>query len=263
MDKIIHQGQLLFAVAVAASGAEQLICAGFRLATGYIIPWLPGNSFFAYVLGVMLLAAGLSIATNKMARVWAFLLGFGFLVCVLLIWLPEVVAHPASGTIRTRAFETLSFGASALILAGLSPADERFLGRWEGVVNGLITSGPYLFAVSSVVFGVDHFLFPTVIASLVPAWIPGPGLFWAYLTGTAFIAAGISIATGWIARWAAILLGIMYLLWFLVLHSPRSISASLTHNPNAPNEWSSAFVALGMCGGAWIFARSSAEAPSE
>jgi hypothetical protein len=27
-----------------------------------------------------------------------------------------------------------------------------------------------------------------------------------------------------------------------------------SHNPNAPNECSSAFIALGMCGGSWICA---------
>jgi hypothetical protein len=37
-----------------------------------------------------------------------------------------------------------------------------------------------------------HFLVLAIIASLVPACIPG-GLFWAYLTDTAFIVAGISI----------------------------------------------------------------------
>jgi hypothetical protein len=39
-------------------------------------------------------------------------------------------------------------------------------------------SGPYLFGASPVVFGVDHFLVLAVIASLLPAWLPG-GLFWA------------------------------------------------------------------------------------
>jgi hypothetical protein len=37
MDKIIKQGQLLFAVAVIASGAEQLICAQKRLQQCYPI----------------------------------------------------------------------------------------------------------------------------------------------------------------------------------------------------------------------------------
>jgi uncharacterized membrane protein YphA (DoxX/SURF4 family) len=253
MEAIIKQGQLLFAVAVMASGAEHLVCARFGLAVRYIIPWVPGNSFLAYSIGFALFAAGLNIAINRKARLVAFLLGFVFLGCVLFIWVPRAAARPLSGSVRTVVFETLAFGGSALTLAGLLPVEKWILGRWERPVNGLIKLGPDLFAVSSVVFGIDHFLALDFVASLVPAWIPG-GLFWAYLTGAVFIAAGISIATGWMARWGATLLGIMFLLSFLLLHSPRAVSASLSHNPSSPNEWSSAFIALGMCGGAWISA---------
>jgi len=254
LEKIVKQGQLLFAIAVMASGAEQLICAGFGLAVRYIIPWVPGNPFLAYVTGLALLAAGVSIATDRRARLSAFLLGFLFLLFVLLYWVPRVVESPLSVSVRTVVFETLAIGSSALTLAGFLPAKRWFLGRWERVINGLIKSGPFLFGASSVVFGVDHFLVLNVIASLVPAWLPG-GLFWAYLTGAAFVAAGVSIATQRMARWGAFLLGTMFLLWFLLLHSPRVVSASLSHSPNSPNEWSSAFIALGMCGGAWISAR--------
>ena len=254
MEKIVKQGQLLFAVALMASGAEQLICAYFGTPARFIIPWVPGNPLLVYLVGLALLAGGLSIATNRRARLSAFLLGFLFLLCVLLLWAPKAVARPLNASVRTVVFETLAFCGSALTLAGLLPAEEWFLGRWERAVNGLIKSGPYLFAVSLMAFGIDHFLALDFVASLVPAWIPGRGLFWAYSTGTVFIAAGVSIATGWMARWGATLLGIMFLLWFLLLHSPRVVSASLSHNPNSPNEWSSAFIALGMCGGAWISA---------
>jgi hypothetical protein len=51
------------------------------------------------------------------------------------------------------------------------------------------------------------------------------------------------------ARLAATLLGIMFFTWVFILHLPRVVSAS--HNGN---EWTSAFVALAMCGGAWITA---------
>ena len=253
MEKIVEQGQLLFAVTVMASGAEQLICAGSKLAVRYVIPFVPQTSFLEYLIGIALLAAGLSIATNRRARLSAFLLGLFFLLCVLLIWVPKEAPHALTGSVRTVLFETLAFCGAALTLAGLLPAEKWFSGRWESAVNGLIKSGPYLFAVSSVVFGIDHFLFLNFVASLVPAWIPWH-LFWASLTGAGFIAAGVSIATKWMARWGATMLGIMFLLWFLVLHLPRSVSASLSHNPNTPNEWSSAFIAMGMCGGSWIVA---------
>jgi uncharacterized membrane protein len=120
-------------------------------------------------------------------------------------------------------------------------------------LDKFLKSGRYLFAGSSVVFGISHFLVPRFIATLILAWIPG-ALFWAYFTGAAFIAAGFSVAIKLLDRLAATLLGTMFLLWFLILHAPRVLSAARSHNPN---EWSSAFMALGMCGACWIIARAS------
>jgi uncharacterized membrane protein YphA (DoxX/SURF4 family) len=254
MQQIVAQGRFFFAIALMASGTEQLICARSALPVRYIIPWAPGNSFLAYVVGIVLLTAGLSIAIYRKARLSALILGALFLACAAAIWVPKAVASPLSGSIRTVLFETLAFGASAFTLAGLLPAEERLSGRWGSAVNGLIKSGPYLFAASSVVFGVDYFLFLDSVASLVPAWIPGSGLFWACLTGAVFISAGICITTGWMARWGAFWLGMMFLLWFLILHSRRVVRACLSHDQNTPNELSSAFIALGMCGASWIVA---------
>jgi hypothetical protein len=103
----------------------------------------------------------------------------------------------------------------------------------------------------TVVFGIDHFLVLALIASLVPAWMPAH-MVWAYLTGGAFIAAGITIATKWMDQWAAIC-------W-----EPCSCSGSCccispgiavqSHDPSAPDEWPRSFVVLALCAGSWICA---------
>jgi len=49
--------------------------------------------------------------------------------------------------------------------------------------------------------------------------------------------------------WGSFLLGTMFLLWFLLLRAPRVVMAFRSHDPDAPNEWSRAFIALAMCGG--------------
>jgi hypothetical protein len=120
----------------------------------------------------------------------------------------------------------------------------------------LVASGRYLFAFSAIIFGIDHLIFLRFVASLVPWWIPWH-LFWAYFTAFAFIAAGLSIGTRWLASWAGLSLGAMFLLWFVVLHLPRSFGLSVAAGPGAPrnpDEWSSAFIALAMAGGSWILA---------
>src|SRR5260370_13622694 len=113
------------------------------------------------------------------------------------------------------------------------------------------TVGRIFVAVSLVVFGVQHFLYGGFIAGLVPAFMPGR-LFWAYFVGIAFFAAAAGILYEEMARPAATMLGGMFFLFLVLLHLPRIV-------PNSPagNELTSGFVALAMCGGAWILASAS------
>jgi hypothetical protein len=152
------------------------------------------------------------------------------------------------GDVRTTFFEILSFGAFALTLAGTLPAAAGMPPHWHRVLQPVIDCGPYLFAVSCVVFGIDHFRALEFVASLVPSWIPG-AYYWVAFFGAAFIAVGVSIALRWMDDWGAMLLGVMFLLWFVTLHVPRVLSEAHMHEPG---EWSSAFIALGMGGGSWI-----------
>jgi hypothetical protein len=244
MGKLVASGQFLFGIAIVALGVENLFCVHFGL-TDPSVAWLPVNPFLGYINGIALSAAGLSIAAKFHSRLTAMLLGCLFLGYALFLELPLVFAHPADWSVYGIFFEALALSASAWMLVRTLP---RAISRWESALGKVAVSGPYFFAVSLIVFGSIHFVVTRFIASLIPAWIPG-SLFWAYLTGTALIAAGISIATRRLDQWAGFLLGVMFLLWVVLLHGPR-VAADL-HNAD---EWSSAFIALAMCGGSWIVA---------
>jgi len=110
------------------------------------------------------------------------------------------------------------------------------------------TLGRIFVAVSLVVFGVQHFMYGGFVAGLVPAFMPGR-LFWAYFVGVAFFAAAAGILYKLMARPAATMLGVMFFLFVVLLHIPRIVG-----NAGNGNEWTSGFVALAMCGGAWILA---------
>jgi uncharacterized membrane protein YphA (DoxX/SURF4 family) len=252
MDLILKQGRYLFAAAIAAFGIENLVCARFPRDTVPVIPWVPGSPVLACFTGLALLAAAVSIASGVKSRVASILLGVLFLLCVVLLQVPRVAASPFDVGVRTGAFETLTMCGVALMLAGTMPVAAYPSRRWEIAENRLIRSGRYLFALSMVVFGIDHLFVIPLIVSLVPAWIPGSGLFWTYFTAFGFVAAGVCLAANWLARWAGLMLGVMFLLWFLLLHAPRVISYPRSHDPD---EWSSAFIALGICGGSWIAAQ--------
>ncbi len=59
----------------------------------------------------------------------------------------------------------------------------------------------------------------------------------------------ISLLVEMLARPAATMLGVMFFLFVVLLHIPRIVG-----NSRNQNEWTSGFVALAMCGGAWILA---------
>jgi uncharacterized membrane protein len=113
------------------------------------------------------------------------------------------------------------------------------------------TLGRIFIAIALVVFGVQHFMYGAFVAGLVPGWMPGR-LFWAYFVGVAFFAAAAGILSQRLARPAATLLGVMFFLFVVLLHIPR-----IAAHPSDGNEWTSGFVALAMCGGAWVLARNS------
>ena len=253
MGKIIEQGRVLFGIAIAASGVEGLVCARLGL-TVRGVPWFPANQFLAYIIAIVLMIGGTSIAVNLRTRWVATALGALFLLFALFPELPRVIASPMDLSIRSVFFEALAISASAFMLAGTLAGPGSDVRPWDWISSKLIASAPYLFAASLLVFGIDHFLILDFIASLVPPWLPWH-LFWAYLTGTAFVATGISNVVRWMDQWGAFMLGIMFAIWVLILHSPRVVIAVRSHDPNVQNEWSSAFIALAMSGGCWICTR--------
>ena len=115
-------------------------------------------------------------------------------------------------------------------------------------MDRIISPGRIFIAVSLLVFGIQHFLYANYLATVVPAWMPGR-LFWAYFVGVAFVAAAIGAVVPKMTRPAGILLGILFFLFVVTLHIPRIAAHS-----RDGNEWTSGFVALAMCGGAWILA---------
>jgi uncharacterized membrane protein len=247
MDVVFKQGRLLFAVAIAAFGVENLIWAHSTDPFLSVIPWVPNYPVLGYLTGVALLAASVSIAANLKPWLGATLLGAFFLLCDLFLQIVRVAAAPWDVGVRTCAFETLTMCASAWMLAAALMPEGGESSRWKMALHGLVHSGRYLFAVSMIVFGIDHYLVFNFIVSLVPHWIPGSGWLWTHVTAIGFIAAGVSIAARRLDRWAAGMLGLMFMLWFLVLHAPRVLSYPRCLDPD---EWSSAFIALGVCGGA-------------
>lgn len=86
-------------------------------------------------------------------------------------------------------------------------------------LDKLILVGPLFYAAPIAAFGTEHFTLTKGIASIVPQWMPWH-YFWAYLVGTCFIAAGLSLATRIQSRLAASLLAITFFLFVVLMDAP-------------------------------------------
>src|ERR1700730_6784271 len=85
MDTLLKVGRFCFAISIAFFGLQYLLYG--RLVGGLppVPPWTPGGRGLAYLIGVALIATGLSIATLWHARLSATSLGVLFLLCVVFL----------------------------------------------------------------------------------------------------------------------------------------------------------------------------------
>jgi uncharacterized membrane protein len=113
-------------------------------------------------------------------------------------------------------------GAVVLVIGLANILRPREREKRSGIEWALLF-GPVFLASPMAVFGADHFVFPTVVAPMVPSWIPGH-LFWVYFVGTALIAAALSIVTGPLAVLAATLLSAMIFSFDLLIHIPNFVA---------------------------------------
>lgn len=249
MNLLLELGRYFFSIPMVFFGLQYFRYGRFVGGMPPVPPWAPGGAVGAYVTGALLIVAGVSILIGKKARWGAALVGGLFLFCVVVFHSPRIHDILYSGTERTRALEPLALSGAAFALISLLPSDRTGSPRLDRTPDWLTRTGRWLFALSMIVFGIQHFQYAQFIATLVTSWIPGH-LFWVYFTGVAMIVTGLAILAEKLGRLAATWLGIMFLLWVLVLHAPRVAAAR--HNGD---EWNSAFVALAFSGASFIVAR--------
>jgi uncharacterized membrane protein YphA (DoxX/SURF4 family) len=238
-------GRLFFAIAIVASGIQQLVTASFVRLVPPLPAWIPAHSFWAYLVGIVLIGAGVAIGTGYRARWTAAVLGILLLLSILFLHLPLAASNPLAGFMWTNPAKALAMLGGVLILTGALPEEESGIAR---LFRKLRPLGPMFLGGFMILGGIQHFVYLDFVTKLVPAWIPGPQ-FWVYFTGVALIAGGVGILLPKTQRLAATMSGIMILLWVVLLHIPRALAD--LHNAG---ETSGVFEALAFSGIAFILA---------
>ncbi len=217
LDKTLPFGRLFFAMPMGVFATQHFTNTKF---VSSIVPsWIPLHTFWVYLVGTAVIAAALSIILEKHARLAATLLGCMFLLFVVLMHIPNLVATHGARLFWIILLRDIAFSGGAFALAGgqmkRTPSDGA---------PGLVTLSRFFVGIPAIVFGVEHFLHPAFtpgipMEAITPVWIPGR-LFWAYLTGAALIACGACIVVNKKVRLAATCLGIVILLLGVFVYIP-------------------------------------------
>jgi uncharacterized membrane protein len=144
------------------------------------------------------------------------------------------------------------FAGLVTLVSGLFAARKSFSAA-EGLEK-VIVLGPIFFAAPLAVFGAEHLTNARSISQIVPPWMPAH-LFWTWFVGLAEISAAVGIALRTIhARIAAMLLGIMFICFVLMIHIPIVVA-----NPHSRINWAVALRDLAFAGGALALAATPAK----
>ena len=216
LDKVVALGNMCFAMPLAVFGALHLSAAqGLSTMVPAYMPW---RLFWAYFVGVALIAASLSIATKVQVQWSGLLFGCMMFIFVAMMDLPGTLAKPHDRIAWTLLLRELSFGCGGWVLAGGA------LSAKDGRGSKLITIGRIVIGIAAMFYGVEHFLHPINVPGVplekfMPDWIPGRMLI-SYPTGAILLVCGACILLAKKTRMAATYLGTWILLLVIFIYGP-------------------------------------------
>lgn len=238
-------GARVYGIAAIMMGVAGLMWGAF--AVGWI-PWptrLPAQTVLVYVVGVVFVVGGAMINVPRTAAWGAGVLTALFAVGAVLLDLAQLAMHLSDFSYWESSAEQVALAMGGLIAYAMlanPPASVRL--QWIGRM---------LFGLCLLIFGAAHFVFAKFSATFVPSYIPPSQLFWVYATGVAQAAAGVAILSNVVPLLATRLLVVMYILFGVLVHTPRVLSATANHG-----NWQEFIVNLALVGVAWIVADSMA-----
>lgn len=215
------------------------------------LAWLP---FWAGLFSLMVIAACIAIMLGYKPRTAALLLGVLLLAMYCFGYFPfDLFIQPYNNHLGAWAdgLKEPALAGGAFVVAASYPAEVSI--EKSGLLklfDRLAPFGRIFFCITIILYGYAHFLYPTFIAVLVPAWIPGH-IFWTYFAGACLMLAGIAIVLKIQLQLAATTLGATIFVWLIILHIPRAVADP---SGNHSSEFVAACSAVSFTGIAFLIA---------
>jgi uncharacterized membrane protein len=248
--RIASTGHALFAAILIILGILGLISGDFGAIWDSVPEAWPVRVPLAYLCNLICLVCGIGLFLRRTALVAARVLLVYLLLWLLLIKGRYILLAPLVEGPYQSAGETAVLVAAAWVLYAW------FAGDWDrqhvefAVGDKGLRIARVLYGLALVAFGFSHFVYLELTAPLVPSWLP-VHVFWAYFTGTTYLAAGAAVIIGVFARLAAALsvvqIGLMTVLVWLPILAAGHVSEQ---------HWVETVVSFALTAGAWVVAES-------
>lgn len=243
--RIASVGYAIFAATMIALGVLSLIRGDFAPVWDPIPKDVPARVELVFLSGLVSLASGIGLFWQRTAAPAARVLLACLLLWLLIFRVPAVVRSPTFGVFWPLFVTAAMVGGAWVLYTGLaSDWDRRYLGFLPG--NKGLRIARVLFGLPLIFFGAAHFIDLKDTLVLIPAWLPWH-TFWAYFTGSAFIAAGVAVCIGVCARLAAALatfqIGIFLLLVWLPIVAAGSKDVF---------QWNETVLTVALMSSAWV-----------
>jgi uncharacterized membrane protein len=248
--RIASAGHAAFAVAMIGLGIMGFVRGDFAQIWQPVPKWVPARTALAYLCALISLGSGIGLLFRRWAPAASRVLFASLLVWLLVLRLPNLFYETPLVLVAW------TFGATGVMVAGAWLLYSTFAEQRDQSRLGFLTDAKgvriarALYGLSLIPFGLAHFMYLDATTVLIPTWLPGH-VELAYLTGAAFIAAGLAVAVGVVPRLAAALVALQIGLFTLIVWVPRIVAGTV--NDFQRGEFIASCV---LTAGAWVVADS-------
>ena len=236
---------LFFAVTMIAIGVIGLVDETFAPIWAGVPKAVPERQLLVYLSTGISLACGAGLLVKRTAAQAALVLLVYLTIWTALFKVPFIVRQPLVEVSYQTCGENAVLIAAAWVLFVDFAKSRTFP---AGDLGLRIAHG--LYGLALIAFGFSHFAYLNLTAPLVPAWLPGH-VFWAYLTGGIYLAAGAAILVGLFGGLAALLAAAQITLITLLVWGPGAVTGHVTGDA-----WQETIVSWALTAGAWVLATS-------
>ncbi len=253
--RIASPGHAVFALLMIAVGLVGFIEGKFAPIWAPVSQATPARELLIYLCAFVALAGGIGLLLKAAAPIASRGLFVYLALWMFLFKVPFIIRAPLEEVSYQSNGENAVWVAAAWVLAirFASEAEKQRFGLILGDTGSRLAR--ILYGLALVAFGFSHFFYVNMTTPLVPTYLPFHDA-WAYITGGAYLAAGVAIITGIFARLAAVLVALQIALITILVWAPIVAAGNIS-----AGHWQETVVSCFIAAGAWVMAESYREAP--